>query len=193
MIGSGIPINQSSAPRPKPMSASLDLNCTNNAQGVSQVPPGCDCRKPARKNFCGTKCIGPETRAPTSPRSFAGRGRLASSDARRVRGEALCSPKLAISDLIFATRESFTFLWHTASPLTRSLRCAAASTSPREERGEVRGTAKTCAAIAAALASIPARRGPICRHWRQPHRCSAGNQAARCRGPRQCAPHRKAG
>jgi hypothetical protein len=71
---------------------------------------------------------------------FAGRGRRASSDARRVRGQALrCQIKMPsgrkVCDATSTTRESIARIYRSASPLTRSLRCATASTSPRERAG----------------------------------------------------------
>ena len=73
----------------------------------------------------------------TSPRSFAGRGRRASSDARRVRGQALRRPNEKTigperSSTHFADPRFLHRVRVTASPLTRSLRCASASTSPRK-------------------------------------------------------------
>ncbi len=69
----------------------------------------------------------------TSPRSFAGRGR------REAPGEgpgtALPDQKLIGSESLqrnLPTRESVDCIYRSASPLTRSLRCATASTSPRK-------------------------------------------------------------
>src|SRR6185369_10969407 len=74
----------------------------------------------------------------TSPRPFAGRGRRASSDARRVRGKALNQIRARILGFAPAVRfDSFNCWKRSASPLTRSLRSASAPTSPRAERGEV--------------------------------------------------------
>jgi hypothetical protein len=72
--------------------------------------------------------------------ALAGRGRRASSDAWRVRGEALRPPIQNLSgrkfyDATSTTRESIDYMDRTASPLTRSLRCASASTSPRKRAG----------------------------------------------------------
>ncbi|MEA2943155.1 MAG: hypothetical protein QOD09_3684 [Bradyrhizobium sp.] len=77
---------------------------------------------------------------------LAGRGRRASSDARRVRGQALRPPNEKLSgrkvcDATSTTREYVDCINRTASPLTRSLRCASASTSPRKSGARLKSAA----------------------------------------------------
>ncbi len=107
----------------------------------------------------------------TSPRSFAGRGRRASSDARRVRGQALrCQTKnlsgRKVCHSTSTTRESVGWIYRSASPLTRSLRCASASTSPRKSGARLKNSnsasvcRRGCPAKTSAPRSRTVRRSP---------------------------------
>src|SRR4051794_4802328 len=84
----------------------------------------------------------------TSPRSFAGRDRIASPDAIRVRGEAVNLQDLRTWSVV-PTRESGVRVQRSASPLTRSLRLRSGfDLSPQKSGERVRVHLDTCAETA---------------------------------------------
>jgi hypothetical protein len=81
---------------------------------------------------------------------YAGRGRERSE---RVGPGTAPTPSSAVAGGVSAAPESCNRIGRTASPLTRSPRCAQASTSPRKERGEVKKGASESTSVCPHTAS----------------------------------------